>query len=45
MNTVLIHTSDIDNSALHYWTLIKKIVSRFVGRGSFVNRYSNCRKK
>jgi len=37
-----LHTS---KCALHYLTITKMIVCRFVGRESFVSSYSNCRKK
>jgi hypothetical protein len=29
------------NYALHYWTLIKLIVARVLGKNSFLTRYSN----
>jgi len=37
----LIHTSSKHNNALHDFTLNNQTVSRFVGTGGFLNRYSN----
>jgi hypothetical protein len=36
-----IHTSSIRKNGLCVWTLVKLIVSRFVGRGGSLTKYSN----
>jgi len=41
LRQIPIHTSRTRYNALHSSTLIKIIVARFVGRGSFLIRYFN----
>ena len=41
LRSLRIHTSNTRNNALHYLTVIKMIVGRFVGTGSFLIGYSN----